>query len=54
MERIVSTVSAIADGALRSSPMIGLTSFDLAVFVSLVLEISAFAIAALKSIVFLA
>ena len=51
-ERIVSMVSAVADDALRSSPMIALTSFEPVVFVSLILEISAFVVAALKSVVF--
>ena len=52
-ERIVSTVFVVVDGTLRSSPMIALTSFDPTFFVSLIFEISAFAIANLKSVVFL-
>ena len=52
LECIVSTVSAGAYGALRSSPMIALTSFDPAIFVSLILGISAFTVASLKSVVF--
>ena len=49
---IVSTVAAVADDALRSSPMIALTFFYLAIFVSQILWISAFVVAALESIIF--